>query len=26
VDTKRIVKLLSELRSDGRYEAGYTVG
>ncbi len=26
VDTKRIVTLLSELRSDGRYEADYTVG
>ncbi len=26
VDTQRVVKLLSELRSDGRYEADYTVG
>jgi NTE family protein len=26
VDTQRVVTLLSELRSDGRYEADYTVG
>lgn len=26
VDTKRVVSLLSQLRSDGRYDADYTVG